>query len=374
MLPTEFFAVPSGKKRRRRRQQKKNKNRKKRKKRNLVVVLCSPSFPLCLCLPIFQNIFRMPSPPPPVPAPRSLSVSSLTLKCPDDIVTFNIGGHIYSTTRSTINENVDCQSLLALIIRNQTKTPLDNHGYYFIDRDGTYFRYILNYLRDKKLFLPENFTELKQLCSEAKYYQIDRLINEIENRLNTKDELNKQLEIGLNFTLISNLNQGGRILTLIGPLKLIRLFHIESIGRQFLKIISNFTDPKNISCQCTFPIDDKLISCQPFDQLQRIVLAKQARKMGMAVSYCDDYFYIPIERHIMLRDEFAHLLLSKYHGKLLHTNITHERNSNSNHDGSYTLVENWFIPNISLDKCEQTNGLINQDGSIYSNLSMTDGL
>jgi hypothetical protein len=324
----------------------------------------------------------MPSPPPPVPAPRSLSVSSLTVKCTDnekknfkdDIITFNIGGHIYSTTRSTINDNVDCQSYLALIIRNQTTTTtqFDSHGHYFIDRDGTYFRYILNYFREKKLILPENFSELKQLCSEAKFYQIDRLVNEIENRLNTTNEHNKQLELGLNFTLISNLNQGGRILTLIGPLKLIRFFQIDSIGKQFLKIISNFADPTHISCQCTFPIDDKLISCQPFDPLQRIILAKQARKMGMAVSYCDDYFYIPIERHIILRDEFAQLLLNKYHGKLLHTNITYEKSSN---DGSYTLVENWFIPNISMAKCEQTNGLINQDStSIYSNLSMTDGI
>jgi hypothetical protein len=319
----------------------------------------------------------MPSPPPPVPAPRSSSVSSFTFDndkkiFKDDIVTFNIGGQIYSTTRLTINENVDSQSLLALIIRNQTSTQLDHNGHYFLDRDGTYFRYILNYFRDKKLVLPENFTELKQLCSEAKFYQIDRLINDIENRLNTTNEQNKQLEVGLNFTLISNLNQGGRILTLIGPLKLIRLFPIESIGRQFLKIISNFNDPINISCQCTFPVDDKLISCQPFDQLQRIVLAKQARKMGMPVSYCDDYFYIPIERQIMLRDEFAQLLLNKYHGKLIHKNITYETNSNKNHDGSYTLVENWFIPNISIAKCEETNGLINQDGSIYSNNSMTD--
>ncbi|CAF2500567.1 unnamed protein product [Rotaria sp. Silwood2] len=322
----------------------------------------------------------MPSPPPPVPAPRSLSVSSLILKCTDsekktfkdDIVTFNIGGHIYSTTPSTINENVDSQSLLALIISNRTTTQLDKNGHYFIDRDGTYFRYILNYFRDKKLLLPENFTELKQLCSEAKYYQIDRLVNEIENRLNTTNEQNKQLQIGLNFTLISNLNQGGRILTLIGPLKLICLFHIEPIGRQFLKIISSFNDPSNISCQCTFPFDDKLISCQPFDQLQRIVLAKQARKMGMAVSYCDDYFYIPIERQIMLRDELAQLLLNKYHGKLLHTNVTYEKKSNSDHDGSYTLVENWFIPNISITKCLETNGIINHDGNIYSNTSMTD--
>ncbi|UJR15467.1 hypothetical protein I4U23_002410 [Adineta vaga] len=324
----------------------------------------------------------MPSPSPPVPAPRSVSVSSLNFKCPDnekqdfmdDIVTFNIGGHIYSTTRSTINGNVDEQSFLALIIRNQTTTRLDHHGHYFIDRDGTYFRHILNYFRDQKLCLPENFQELKQLCSEAKFYQIDRLINEIENRLNSVNEHTKKLEIGLNFTLISNLNQGGRILTLIGPLKLIRLFQIETIGKQFLKIITNFTDPANISCQCTFPLDDKLISCQPFDQLQRLVLAKQARKMGLAVSYSDDYFYIPIERSIMLRDEFAHLLLNNYSAKLLHTNITYEKTSHVNHDdGSYTLVENWFLPNVSLAKCEETNGLVPREDNIYLNRSMTDG-
>ena len=309
----------------------------------------------------------MPPPSPPVPAPRSLSVSSLALKYTDnekrdfkdDIVTFNIGGQIYSTTRSTINENVDYQSLLALIIRNQTNTRLDKDGHYFIDRDGTYFRYILNYFRDKQLFLPENFTELKQLCSEAKFYQIDQLINEIENRLNTNNEQTRQLQIGLNFTLISNLNQGGRISTLIGPLKLIRLFHIEPIGRQFLKIISSFNDPVHISCQCKFPHDDKLISCQPFDQLHRVVLAKQARKMGMAVSYSDDYFYVPIERHIMSRDELAQLLLNKYHGKLLHTNITYEKYSNSTSYDSYVLVENWFIPKISIAKCEETNCLSN---------------
>ena len=322
---------------------------------------------------VLQNIFRMPSPtspqPPPVPAPRSLSVSSLLssekLLSKDEILTFNIGGQIYSTNRSTITNNVDCQSYLARIIRNETTILRDEHGHYFLDRDGIYFRYILNYFREKKLILPENFTELKQLCCEAKFYQIDRLVNEIENRLNTHNEHQKQLEIGLNFTLISNLNQGGRILTLIGPLKLIRFFQIDSLGKQFLKIISNFAEPANISCQCTFPLDDKLICCQPFDPLQRMVLAKQARKMAMAVSYCDDYFYIPIERHIMLRDEFAQLVLSQYHGKLLHTNITYEKSSN---DGSYTLVENWFIPNISLHQCEQTNGLISRDdGSIYSN-------
>jgi hypothetical protein len=255
---------------------------------------------------------------------------------PDDIVNFNIGGQIYSTKRSTINDNVDSQAFLALIIKNQTKIQLDENGRYFIDRDGKYFSLILNYLREKKLFLSENFQEFKQLISEAKFYQIDRLINEIENRLNRTNENN---QIGFQLTLISKLNQSQRILKLIGPLKFIFLFNIQSIGEKFLNIISSYVDPKNILCQFTFPFNEKLILCQPLDQLQKFVLAKQAKKMGLIVSYCEDYFYLPIQRDIMARDEFSYLLLNKYNGKLLNTNITH--------DDSCNLIENWLLSSQS---------------------------
>ncbi|CAM4793092.1 unnamed protein product [Rotaria magnacalcarata] len=95
--------------------------------------------------------------------------------------------------------------------------------------------------------------------------------------------------------------------------------------------------------------------------------------MGLAVSYCDDYFYIPIERQVMLRDELAQLLLNGCHGKLLHTNVTYEKKSNSDHDGSYSLVENWFVPNISIAKCLEANGSISNNGNIYSSTSMING-
>ncbi|CAF4395661.1 unnamed protein product, partial [Rotaria sp. Silwood2] len=248
----------------------------------------------------------------------------------DDIITFNIGGCIYSTKRSTINDNVDSQSYLSLIIKNQTNIQVNHNGQYFIDRDGKYFCYILNYFREKKLILPENFNELKQLLYEAKFYQLDRFVNEIENYLNKTNEKNQDYHQGFRFTLISNLNQNKTILKLIGPLKLITFFHIQPIGDKYLSIISSFNDPKNILCQLSFPFNEKLISCQPFDQLQRFVLSKQAKKMNLIVSYCDDFFYIPTTRDIMSRDEFAQLLLNKYHGKLLNTKIKY--------DGSHVLV------------------------------------
>jgi hypothetical protein len=280
---------------------------------------------------------------------NSSALSNRSILKDDDIITFNIGGYIYSTRRSTIKENVDSQSLLSLIIKNQTKIEFDDNGRYFIDRDGKYFCYILNYFREKKIILPENSDELRQLLSEAKFYQIDRLINEIENYLNRTNEKNKQFQIGFQFNLISKFDQNKKIVKLIGPLKLISCFRIQVIGEKFLNIISSFNDPINILCQFTFPFDEKLISCQPFDLLQRLVLAKQAKKMGLIVSYCDDYFYIPIEREIISRDELAQLLLSKHNGKLLNTNITC--------DDSYNLVETWFLP----IKSEET----------YSNASIT---
>ncbi len=320
----KLFAIPTEKRRRR-----------KRKERTYNTSRRSSSS-------LYANISRMP-------ASQNLSVSLWTdhLNDNDDIITFNIGGEIYSTKRSTINENVDSQSFLSLIIKNQTKIRVNQSGQYFIDRDGKYFCYILNYFREKKLRLPENFCELKQLLFEAKFYQIDRLINEIENRLNRTDENNQRCHIGLQFTLISNFNLNKRILKLIGPLKLISFFHVQLIGEKFLKIISAFHDPQNILCQFIFPFNEKLISCQPFDQLQRFVLAKQAKKMGLIVSYCEDYFYIPTQRDIMSRDEFSQLLLNKYNGKILNANITS--------DDSCNLVEHWLLSTQSDETYSNTS-------------------
>ena len=52
-------------------------------------------------------------------------------------------------------------------------------GSYFIDRDGTHFRYILNYLRTKQPIVPQDEFLRKELLEEAQFYQIKELINEI---------------------------------------------------------------------------------------------------------------------------------------------------------------------------------------------------
>eukprot|EP01032_Pedospumella_encystans_P010635 gene10635-12417_t len=50
---------------------------------------------------------------------------------------------------------------------------LDEEGYYFIDRDGTHFRYILNYLRSPETFVCDlSGGAMKELKSECDYYGI----------------------------------------------------------------------------------------------------------------------------------------------------------------------------------------------------------
>ena len=50
-------------------------------------------------------------------------------------------------------------------------------GSYFIDRDGTHFRYILNYLRTGQLIVPKDEIIRVELLAEAEFYQIDGIIN-----------------------------------------------------------------------------------------------------------------------------------------------------------------------------------------------------
>ena len=53
-------------------------------------------------------------------------------------------------------------------------------GCYFIDRDGTHFRLILNYLRSGQLVLPEDKILRRELLTEAEFYQIKGIIDEMK--------------------------------------------------------------------------------------------------------------------------------------------------------------------------------------------------
>ena len=101
-------------------------------------------------------------------------------------VRLNIGGQYFTTSVHTLTK--DPGSMLNAMFSGRFETQPSEDGSFFIDRDGTYFRNILNYLRTGKLLLPKD--ELvrirNELLAEAEYYQIQGIIDDLTSRAEPK--------------------------------------------------------------------------------------------------------------------------------------------------------------------------------------------
>eukprot|EP01083_Nonionella_stella_P007918 22791_1 len=95
-------------------------------------------------------------------------------------ITLNIGGMKYQTTLTTLSKYKQC--LLYKMFEGIFSNKPNKDGSYFIDRNGKYFEYILDYLRNGKLNIPITDKDsylINHLLSEADYYQIEPLIQEL---------------------------------------------------------------------------------------------------------------------------------------------------------------------------------------------------
>ncbi len=100
----------------------------------------------------------------------------------EKIIELNVGGINYTTTNKTLlsesntyftnRYNYSCNSF------DFTK---DAEGRLFIDRDGNLFQFILNFLRDKKVILPNNFADTPRLRNEAEFYKLTEMVKHLEN-------------------------------------------------------------------------------------------------------------------------------------------------------------------------------------------------
>lgn len=92
-----------------------------------------------------------------------------------EIIELNVGGQIYVTRHTTLLSVPN--SLFWSMFKEHSSSQLtrDSKGRFFIDRDGFLFRYILDYLRDKNLALPEYFKERASLQKEAEFFQLPDL-------------------------------------------------------------------------------------------------------------------------------------------------------------------------------------------------------
>lgn len=90
-------------------------------------------------------------------------------------VHIDVGGTIYTSSLETLTKYPD--SKLAKLFNGSIPIVLDSlKQHYFIDRDGGMFRHILNYLRNSRLLISEDFSDLELLLEEARYFDIERKI------------------------------------------------------------------------------------------------------------------------------------------------------------------------------------------------------
>jgi len=96
-----------------------------------------------------------------------------------DIIKLNIGGIKYQTSYNTIGK--DDESMLSSMFSGRHNIKTDSEGYYFIDRNGEVFKYILKYLRDGKINFNDMTNDTKNdLLDEANYYNLCGLIKYME--------------------------------------------------------------------------------------------------------------------------------------------------------------------------------------------------
>ena len=92
---------------------------------------------------------------------------------PNEVVKLNVGGVFFQTNLSTLMKDKD--SLLFSLVTGKLESYQSNDGFFYIDRDGTRFKHILNFLRDG--LIPQKvFCDMgEELMIEANFFEIDSL-------------------------------------------------------------------------------------------------------------------------------------------------------------------------------------------------------
>ncbi|XP_043557445.1 putative potassium channel regulatory protein [Chiloscyllium plagiosum] len=105
-----------------------------------------------------------------------------------EVVFLSVGGMKFTTFAATLKRYQD--SKLARVLEGGDPDFRVVNGHLFVDRDGSLFRYILDFLRTRQLILPPGFSDHDRLVREADFYDLPSLIDLIN-----QDRLKQRLEI-----------------------------------------------------------------------------------------------------------------------------------------------------------------------------------
>ncbi|XP_062501310.1 uncharacterized protein LOC134178448 [Corticium candelabrum] len=92
-------------------------------------------------------------------------------------IKLDIGGFIFKTSLETLRKDTD--SMLASMFSGRFDMKEQEDGSYFIDRDPTHFRFILNFLRTGKVIVPHDTIAREELLLEAEFYNIKPIIDKL---------------------------------------------------------------------------------------------------------------------------------------------------------------------------------------------------
>ena len=104
----------------------------------------------------------------------------------DNRVYLDVGGQRFTTTVKTLTQHINSAFFNALIAEKWNLDTNSINNPIFIDRDGRLFDYILKYLRTGEFNIEEK-TIRKELVTEAKYYKLQNLEDELNLTLKRED-------------------------------------------------------------------------------------------------------------------------------------------------------------------------------------------
>uniref|UniRef100_A0A914C8U9 Potassium channel tetramerisation-type BTB domain-containing protein n=1 Tax=Acrobeloides nanus TaxID=290746 RepID=A0A914C8U9_9BILA len=127
------------------------------------------------------------------------------------------------------------------MVTGEVPVTMDSEGYILIDRDGTYFNLILNFMRDGEVDISRDYHILKLIQKEADYYGFQELVDYIQESENfsTKKAIGdtKQIKTLLEFCEITESKKPVVVITYSEPFARSGLLTLEAVNklRKFLK-------------------------------------------------------------------------------------------------------------------------------------------
>ncbi|XP_009997378.1 PREDICTED: potassium channel regulatory protein [Chaetura pelagica] len=92
-----------------------------------------------------------------------------------EVVVLSVGGVRFVTQASTLQQFPE--SRLARMLNGDDREFKLVNGEFFVDRDGTLFSYIMDFLRTLQVSLPTDFSDYQRLQREAEFYELYPLVD-----------------------------------------------------------------------------------------------------------------------------------------------------------------------------------------------------